>query len=77
MCLPLKGKLLLTYLNIAHLGNIPGNTLELLFSLFDPAFKLTVGGGVDLVEVKVAFIVVKTPTCFWIEFPDFFVRSDD
>ena len=43
---------------------MPWNAVVLLFSLPDAAFQSTVGEGVALVEVKVAFIVEKTATSF-------------
>ena len=44
---------------------MPWNAFVLLFSLFDPTLKPTVGEGVALVELKVAFVVEKAPTSFW------------
>ena len=43
---------------------MPWDAVVLLFSLPDAAFQSTVGEGVALVELKVAFIVEKTPTSF-------------
>ena len=47
-----------------HLGKMPWDAVVLLFSLHDAAFQSTVGEGVTLVKLKVAFIVEKTPTSF-------------
>ena len=66
-----------TYLRFVYLGNIPGYTFDLVFSFFYSAFKLAVGVGVALVEVKVAFIVVEAIPSFWRDFPDFFGRRND
>ena len=43
---------------------MPWDAVVLLFSLPDAAFQSTVGEGVTLVKLKVAFIVEKTPTSF-------------
>ena len=44
---------------------MPWDAVVLLFSLPDAAFQSTVGEGVALVELKVAFVVEKAPTSFW------------
>ena len=44
---------------------MPWDAVVLLFSLPDAAFQPTVGEGVALVELKVAFVIEKTPTSFW------------
>ena len=44
---------------------MPRDAFVLLFGLFDPTLKPTVGEGVALVELKVAFIIEKAPTGFW------------
>ena len=48
-----------------YLGKMPGDAFVLLFSLPDAAFQSTVGEGVALVELKVAFVVEKATTRFW------------
>ena len=45
-----------------HLGKMPWNAFVLLFGLFDPALKPTVGEGVALIELQVHVVVEKTPT---------------
>ena len=59
-----------------HLGQMPWDAFVLHFSLFDPTLKPTVGEGVALVELKVAFVIEKTPTSFWQDVLDS-VSSDD
>ena len=41
---------------------MPWDAFVFLFRLFDAAFQPTVGEGVALVELKIAFVVEKTPT---------------
>ena len=48
-----------------YLGKIPWDAFVLLLSLSDRAFQSTVGEGVALVELKVAFISEKAPSGFW------------
>ena len=43
---------------------MPWDAFVLLFSIFDMTLKPTVGEGVALVELKVAFVVEKAPTGF-------------
>ena len=44
---------------------MPWDAVMLLLSLVDPTFQPTVGEGVALVELKVAFVGEKAPTGFW------------
>ena len=44
---------------------MPWDAFVLLFSIFDPTLQPTVGEGVALVELKVAFAVEKASTGFW------------
>ena len=55
---------------------MPWDAFVLLFSLFDPTLQPTVGEGVALVELKVAFVVEKAPTSFWQDALDV-IRGDD
>ena len=59
-----------------HLGQMPWDAFVLHFSLFDPTLKPTVGEGVALVELKVAFVVEKTATSFWQDVLNF-VRGNE
>ena len=43
---------------------MPWDAFVLLLGLFDPTLKPTVGEGVALVELKVAFVIEKTATSF-------------
>ena len=43
---------------------MPWDAVVHLFSLRDAAFQPTVGEGVALLEIKVAFVVEKAPTSF-------------
>ena len=55
---------------------MPWDAFVLLFSLLVPALQPTVGEGVALVELKVAFVVEKAPTSFWQDVLDS-VRGND
>ena len=55
---------------------MPWDAFVLLFSLPDAAFQPTVGEGVALVELKVAFVVEKAPTSFWQDVLDS-IRGND
>ena len=55
---------------------MPWDAVVLLFSLPDAAFQSTVGEGVALVELKVAFVVEKAPTSFWQDVLDSVCRDD-
>ena len=55
---------------------MPWDAFVLLFSLFYPTLQQTVGEGVALVELKVAFVVEKAPTSFWQDALDS-VRGND
>ena len=55
---------------------MPWDAFVLLFGLFDPTLKPTVGEGVALVELKVAFVVEKAPTSFWQDTLDV-IRGND
>ena len=63
-------------MDCTYLGKMPWDAFVLLLCLFDPTFKPTVGEGVALVELKVAFVVEKAPSSFWQDVLDS-VRGND
>ena len=55
---------------------MPWDATVLLLSLLDPTLQPTVGEGVALVELKVAFFAEKAPTSFWQDVLDSICGND-
>ena len=49
----------------SHLGEVPWDAFILLFGLFDPALKPTVGKCIALVELQITLVSEEAASSFW------------